>query len=128
MRTLDRLIHLPVLVLLGIGLTISNSWAVLGALSGRKLAFIRTPKFSLKGRKNGWHGAQYTMTIQPEVWFELIMSIYCAVGLSLALRGAPEMIPLTALGMLSYGYVGCAGLVETNRPKKKAQKVEVELA
>lgn len=127
-RALDRLIHLPVLVLLGIGLTISNSWAVIGALSGRKMAFIRTPKFSLRGRKNGWHGAQYFMTIQPEVWFELIMSIYCAIGLSLALRGAPEMIPLTALGMLSYGYVGCAGLVETNRPKKKTQKVEVELA
>jgi cellulose synthase/poly-beta-1,6-N-acetylglucosamine synthase-like glycosyltransferase len=121
----NRLLHLPVLVLLAIGLTISNSWAVLGVFLGRKMVWSVTPKRSLnKNSGNSGH------TVPVIVWLEIALSIYCAIGLSLALQHAPELIPLTTLGMLSFGYVGYSSLVESNKPKKTSKVAvdKVELA
>lgn len=123
-RTLARLLHVPLLVLLAVGLTISNSAAVFAVFSGKKLVWNVTPKAAANGKHNGAHG---NGTVPLMVWLEIAMSFYCAVGLSLALRGAPELIPLTTLGMLSYGFVGFSGMVESNRPKK-AREVKVEMA
>ncbi len=125
-RLVDRLLHLPVLVLLAIGLTVSNSWAVLGVLTGRKMVWSVTPKRSLNKKGAGMQ----SITVPVMVWVEIALSIYCAVGLSLALRHAPELIILTALGMLSFGYVGGSGLVESNRPKKDSKVTvdQVEMA
>lgn len=121
-RSIERLAHLPMLVLLAIGLTASNSAAVFSVFAGRKLVWSVTPKASSNGAHKHNGGVVPLM-----VWAEIGLSIYCAVGLSLALRGAPDLIPLTILGMISYGYVGCSGLVESNRPQKP-RAVHVEMA
>jgi cellulose synthase/poly-beta-1,6-N-acetylglucosamine synthase-like glycosyltransferase len=126
-RTIDRLVHLPVLVLLSIGMSMSNSRAVVSALTGRKREFVRTPKYNLESKRGGWNRALYLLPTEPGVYMELAVSIYCAIGLSLAINRAPDMIPLTLLGMLSFGYVGASGLFESNRPKK-ARKIEIEMA
>lgn len=121
-RKLGRLLHLPVLMLLAIGMTISNTAAVIGVFTGQKMVWSVTPKASANGKYKA-----ASSTVPLVVWLEIAMSIYCAVSLSLALRGAPELIPLSALGMLSYGIVGFTGLVESNRPKKAAE-VKTEMA
>jgi cellulose synthase/poly-beta-1,6-N-acetylglucosamine synthase-like glycosyltransferase len=125
-RLFDRLLHLPVLVLLAIGLTISNCWAVLGVLTGRKMVWNVTPKRTLN--KKGFGLQSFNVPVM--VWLEIAVSIYCAIGLSLALRHATELIPLTALGMLSFGYVGGSCLVECSRPKKTSKVAvdQVEMA
>ncbi len=124
-RMFDRLIHLPVLVLLAIGMTISNSSAVLGVFLGSKMVWSVTPK---RERNKSTH--KHTFTVPFIVWMEIAVSIYCAIGLSLALRHATELIPLTALGMLSFGYVGYSSLVESNHPKKDSKVAvdQVEMA
>jgi cellulose synthase/poly-beta-1,6-N-acetylglucosamine synthase-like glycosyltransferase len=121
-RTLDRLVHLPILVLVAIGLTVSNSTAVLAVFAGKKMVWSVTPKAASNGARAGSNGQVPLM-----VWMEIALSIYCAIGLSLAMRGAPELIPLSVLGMLSYGYVGCSGLVESSRPQKPSP-VHVKMA
>jgi cellulose synthase/poly-beta-1,6-N-acetylglucosamine synthase-like glycosyltransferase len=121
----DRLLQLPILVLLAIGLTVSNTWAVLSVFLGRKMVWNVTPKRSLNN-----NDGQQSHTVPFIVWVEIALSIYCAIGLSLALRHAPELIPLTALGMLSFGYVGYSSLVESNKPKKTSKVTvdQVEMA
>lgn len=119
-HTLDRLIHLPLLVILAIGLTISNFWAVISAIFGRKTTWARTPKANLVGKKNEWKPFTTQMRVPFGVWVEIALSIYCAFALSLALRHAPEMMALSALGMLSFAYVGGSCLVEISRPKKSS--------
>jgi cellulose synthase/poly-beta-1,6-N-acetylglucosamine synthase-like glycosyltransferase len=120
LNMVKRLAQLPVLILLAIGLTISNSKAVLSALTGGKMVWSVTPKRSMN--KNGDRQGH---TVPAVVWMEIALSIYCAIGLSLAIRHAPDLIPLTALGMLSFGYVGYSSLVESNKPKKTS-KVAVD--
>jgi hypothetical protein len=124
-RTLERLMHLPSLVMMAVGLTISSSSAVVSALTRQKITWVRTPKYNLKGQKTDWAEVDTRVKIPLSVWLEIAFSFYCAVGLSLAISRAPEIITVAALGMLSYGYVGFSGLVEYNRPKK-SEKVSVE--
>lgn len=122
----DRLTSLPALILLAVGMSISNASAVVSALTGQKITWVRTPKYNLEGQKTDWAEVQPQIKLPLMVWLEIAVSFYCAVGLSLAISRAPEVIPLTALGMLSYGYVGFSGLAEYNRPKK-SDKVSVEV-
>lgn len=126
-RKAERLSSLPTLILLAVGMTISNASAVVSALTGQKITWVRTPKYNLEGQKTDWAEVQPRIKLPLTVWLEIAVSFYCAIGLSLAISRAPEVIPLAALGMLSYGYVGFSGLAEYNRPKKSDQvSVEVD--
>ncbi len=46
-----RLLHLPLVMALGIGLAFSNARAVLEALFGIKSDFIRTPKYNVEANE-----------------------------------------------------------------------------
>jgi cellulose synthase/poly-beta-1,6-N-acetylglucosamine synthase-like glycosyltransferase len=122
-RRFLRLIYLPLLVMLTIGTSISNSKAVLSALSGKKIEFFRTPKYSLVGKdKNQQNKAGSGPVVL--ITLEILASIYMAFGLSIAMQRSPELIPVTALGMLSFGFVGFTGLVESfeSQPEGKVKK------
>lgn len=127
-RAVERVAVLPLLVLLAIGMTISNSAATAGVFAGRKIVWVRTPKYSVAGKKRNATAGQVNFTVPLIVWIEIGLSIYCAIGLSLALRHSPDLIPLATLGMLSYGYIGSSSLVESNQPPKKAESTKVEIA
>jgi hypothetical protein len=53
------MLRLPLMIALGIGLSLSNAKAVLEALFGVKSDFVRTPKYNISGRSGSWHGKQY---------------------------------------------------------------------
>jgi hypothetical protein len=108
-----RLFYLPMLVCLTIGTSITNSQAVLSALSGHKAEFIRTPKFNIQAKINNPSIKKTVSNHSIDIWLELILAVYLAVGLGIAFQNAPELVPLTALGMFSFGFVGFTELVET---------------
>src|SRR5262245_52775069 len=54
-----RLRYLPVLMSVGIGLSVSNSKAVLEALLGIKSSFKRTPKYRIESKKDRWATKKY---------------------------------------------------------------------
>jgi hypothetical protein len=56
-----RLRYLPVLVLLGTGIALSNTLAVLRALLGRRQVFQRTPKFDLRHKGDRWVASSYAL-------------------------------------------------------------------
>jgi hypothetical protein len=53
--------YLPVLVLLGTGIALSNTLAVLRALLGRRQTFQRTPKFDLHHKGDRWVASRYAL-------------------------------------------------------------------
>ncbi len=64
---LRRWAYLPILTLLGTGLCLSNSLAVLQALLGRQGSFQRTPKFRVESPGDAWQGSTYALSVGP-VW------------------------------------------------------------
>jgi cellulose synthase/poly-beta-1,6-N-acetylglucosamine synthase-like glycosyltransferase len=53
------MVRLPLMIALGIGLSLSNAKAVLEALFGVKSDFVRTPKYNINGQSGSWHGKKY---------------------------------------------------------------------
>jgi len=92
-----RLRHLPALLLLAIGTAPSNAWAVLRGLSGRRFAFVRTPKGAQPG---------YRLKAGGVVWAEAGLAAYSAAVLVLAAwTGNTGAVSLPLLALLGFGYV-----------------------
>jgi cellulose synthase/poly-beta-1,6-N-acetylglucosamine synthase-like glycosyltransferase len=107
-----RLAYLPVLTLLGVGLGLNNSLAVLAALRSGSPSFARTPKFRLETRRDAWRGKPYGLQSDWTVLGELALAVCAAVALTFAIDLAPRLTPLLGAIMLGYGLVGGLGLYQ----------------
>ncbi len=73
-----RLWGFPMLLLLGTGITWSNTWAVLHSMGGQP-DFKRTPKFS-----RNWQTSSYALRLDPHIWIEVFLAGYALWGMMLA--------------------------------------------
>src|SRR5437588_4764567 len=70
------LLYLPFLMALGIGLTITNTRAVLEALVGKQTAFARTPKYRVESKKDKVRVSNYRRRLGWIPWLELLIGSY----------------------------------------------------
>ncbi len=76
------LLYLPFLMALGIGLTITNTKAVIEALIGKQSAFARTPKYSVVSRQDKVGATKYRKRLGWVPWLELAdRRLFCVDGL-----------------------------------------------
>jgi cellulose synthase/poly-beta-1,6-N-acetylglucosamine synthase-like glycosyltransferase len=93
-----RVAALPVLMALGMGVSVSNGQAVLEALVGRKTPFIRTPKRGDRKRSG------YRLGLSPIVILEVLFGMGCAFTASL--YSAEQLFSVAALmGLYACGFV-----------------------
>lgn len=98
-----RAMHIPLALVLGAGLAANNARATLEGLLNRSSAFQRTPK-GVAGRlgRKDCHG--YVLSLGRDVWLDLVLAGYSAVGIMTALRRDEFwMMPfllLCAIGLL----------------------------
>ncbi len=72
-----RLSLIPAMVLLGIGLLVTNTKAViLGLFSHETGVFVRTPKFGLNRPGDSWQGNLYAAGYDPIMWAEALLIGY----------------------------------------------------
>ena len=92
-RWYKTFLYLPFLMALGVGLTITNTKAVLEALFGIKSAFARTPKYRVakKGEKSQAKDYRKRLGIVP--WIELAIGCYFAVTVWYARHHAKTTSP-----------------------------------
>jgi cellulose synthase/poly-beta-1,6-N-acetylglucosamine synthase-like glycosyltransferase len=121
------LLYLPFLMALGIGLTVTNTRAVLEALIGRQSAFARTPKYRVESKKDKVRSSKYRRRLGWVPWVELLIGCYFAVTVYYAVENENYItVPFLALFVLGYWYTALMSLVEgrlaglslnTERPK-----------
>ena len=110
-----RLLHLPLVMGLGIGLAFSNARAVLEALFGIKSEFVRTPKYQVeKNQDETWKRKKYKRKRGLLPLLELTFSIYFL----LAILYAAHMrmwgtVPFLLLFFFGFGYMGVMSLVQS---------------
>ena len=109
-RWIDRLRQIPMLILIGFGISLSNSVAVMEGLFKRETGdFVRTPKFNLTNTQHAWNDKKYSSPISPMVWGELVLALYSLVTIFLlTMRFGPGVIPF--LLMYFCGYIFIAGV------------------
>ena len=72
-------LYLPFLMSLGIGLTVTNTRAVLEALFGIKSSFKRTPKYRVEKKGEKSQAAKYRKRLGIVPWIELLIGCYFAL-------------------------------------------------
>jgi cellulose synthase/poly-beta-1,6-N-acetylglucosamine synthase-like glycosyltransferase len=71
-----RLGRLIMLVVLGMGLSVNNTRAVLEALLGIKSGFKRTPKFAVTDEQRTWFGSSYALPNDSMIWVEGVLLLF----------------------------------------------------
>ena len=75
-----RCLFIPVLMVIGCGIAINNTKAVLEALLNIKSDFIRTPKYGVIKRGRNILVKNYSLSLQVFFVSEILLSAYCFIG------------------------------------------------
>ncbi len=106
-------LYLPFLMALGIGLTVTNSKAVLEALFGVKSAFARTPKYRVESKQNRVRSSKYRKGLGIVPWIELAIGGYFFFTVMYALQNENYVtVPFLVLFVLGYWYTGLMSLLQ----------------
>lgn len=110
---LRTFIYLPFLMALGIGLTVTNTRAVLEALIGKKTPFARTPKYRVETRKDKVRAKTYRKRLGWVPWLELAIGTYFAFTVYYAVDNENYLtIPFLVLFVVGYWYTGLLSLLQ----------------
>ena len=108
------IIYVPfVMALGGVGLTITNTKAVMEALFGVKSAFARTPKYSVKKKGEKSQAKVYRKRLGVIPWIELAIGCYFAWTVYYAISTENFFtVPFLVLFVFGYWYTGLLSLLQ----------------
>jgi cellulose synthase/poly-beta-1,6-N-acetylglucosamine synthase-like glycosyltransferase len=112
---LERLRLLPLLVIMGFGISLSTSIAVLEGILGRGGVFVRTPKLNLGERRGPARQIDraYLPPLSRLVWAEIALGLYALLSmLILEPRVGWGIVPWLTFYMLGYFYIGGLNLAQ----------------
>ena len=106
-------LYLPFLMALGIGLTVTNSKAVMEALFGIKSAFVRTPKYRVAQKGEKSQAAKYRKRLKLAPWIELLIGCYFALAIFYTFTNQNYFTaPFLILFVIGYWYTGLMSLLQ----------------
>ena len=115
-----RLQVLPMLMALGIGMSLSNGRAVLEGLFGRTTSFERTPKYGIESSSDGWKEKRYrgSRSLLP------LLELGAGIGFTLAVAYAAShqilgSIPFLLLFQAGFLYTGSLSIWEARETKPR---------
>lgn len=112
---LKRMSSFPLLVIVGCGLSLSTTIAVLEGLFSKGGAFIRTPKLNLGNRRKQKQAIDrsYVAPLSSMVWIEIALGLYALVtGVVLAPYIGWGIVPWMVIYMLGFFYIAGLNLIQ----------------
>ena len=107
------LIYLPFLMALGIGLTVTNTKAVIEAIIGKQSAFARTPKYRVISKQDKVGANKYRKRLGWVPWIELLIGTYFALTVYYAIDNENYItVPFLLLFVVGYWYTGLMSLLQ----------------
>ena len=112
-RWYKTFLYLPFLMALGVGLTITNTKAVLEALFGIKSAFARTPKYRVAAKGEKSQAKVYRKRLGIVPWIELAIGCYFIATVYYAISSENYFtVPFLLLFVFGYWYTGLLSLLQ----------------
>ena len=106
-------LFLPFLMALGIGLTVTNSRAVLEALFGKQSPFARTPKYRVQSKADKAKAAKYRRRLGWVPWVELLIGTYFMAAVVYAMTNENYItVPFLLLFVLGFWCTGLMSLLQ----------------
>ncbi|MEI8314042.1 MAG: cellulose synthase family protein [Verrucomicrobiota bacterium] len=110
-----RLLYMPLMMAVGVGLSINNARAVLEALLNRPSEFVRTPKAGVRQRGEPWRGIQYRSLRGIVPYVEIGFGLYFAYFMYDAVnRGQWISAVFVLVSLVGFFYVGILSLIPSN--------------
>jgi cellulose synthase/poly-beta-1,6-N-acetylglucosamine synthase-like glycosyltransferase len=110
-----RLKILPVITIIGLGLSLNSTIAIIEVLIGKSGAFIRTPKLNLTDNSdsNRQIDHSYLQPISPMVWGEIGLSLYALLTIAiLQPRLGWIIVPWMGIYWLGYFFIAALNLYQ----------------
>jgi cellulose synthase/poly-beta-1,6-N-acetylglucosamine synthase-like glycosyltransferase len=105
--------YLPFLMALGIGLTVTNTKAVMEAIFGIKSAFVRTPKFRVTKKGEKSQAAKYRKRLVLAPWIELALGAWFVLAIIYTFSNHNYFTaPFLILFVIGYWYTGLMSLLQ----------------
>lgn len=109
--------YLPLLTLLGMGVCLSNTWAVWQGLRSNGGEFQRTPKFRVERAGDGWRNSGYRLPVDRMLVGESLLMLYAIfAAVLIGQREGWLSAPFMLLYAASFGAVAGIGLWQ-GRPR-----------
>ena len=106
-------LYLPFLMALGIGLTVTNTKAVMEALFGIKSAFVRTPKYRVNKKGEKSNAAKYRKRLMLAPWIELLLGAWFFLAILYTFSNHNYFTaPFLILFVIGYWYTGLMSLLQ----------------
>ena len=98
---------------LGIGLTVTNSKAVMEAIFGIKSAFVRTPKYRVEQKGQKSKAAKYRKRLVLAPWIEIFIGFYFLAAIAYTFSNHNYFTaPFLILFVVGYWYTGLMSLLQ----------------
>ncbi len=98
-----NIIYLPILLGLGIGMSINNGKGVIEAMLGRESAFVRTPKYGIEKKGQTWKRAAGRPTKKLVLVLEILLALYfTGVVIFTILNNYWSSLPFLLIFMLGF--------------------------
>ena len=78
----SRILYLPFVLALGMGISLNNARGVIQALRGHETAFNRTPKYRVIGRNGNWYRKNYALKKNITAFLEIGLGLYLLVAMA----------------------------------------------
>jgi hypothetical protein len=110
---LKTFLYLPFLMSLGIGLTVTNTRAVIEALLGIQSSFKRTPKYRVEKKGEKSQASKYRKRLGIVPWIELLIGCYFALTIYYTVTNENYFtVPFLLLFVVGYWYTGLLSLLQ----------------
>jgi cellulose synthase/poly-beta-1,6-N-acetylglucosamine synthase-like glycosyltransferase len=122
--------YLPLLMGLGIGLSVNNSFAVIEALRNKESEFVRTPKFGIEKKNDRWVSKKYKgnkKLLIPLVEFALGFYFTVAVIICIS-EGIWLTLPFLMLFQYGYLYISLLSFATIFKNRLDFNKARVSVA
>jgi cellulose synthase/poly-beta-1,6-N-acetylglucosamine synthase-like glycosyltransferase len=114
---------MPLLLSLGIGMSLNNMHAVLEALAKRKTGFTRTPKFGIHAETGDWRTKKYRSPGNVSLLAELLLAAYFLAAIVFAVKYRYWIgVPFLLIFFNGFAYTAIFSLA--TRPRARQSRVQ----
>ncbi len=104
------------LIFFSAGISVNNTLAIFDALLGNRNEFLRTPKFGILKKQQGWRNKSYALPFTRVSLLELFFSLYGCIAIFISIFSSnPIFVPIVVLQTIGFIYVACLSLLHSSK-------------
>ena len=112
---------LPALLVYNAGMSVNNTVAVFDAIFGKKNEFLRTPKYGIITKDDGWKNKAYNLPFTQTTLLEIFFGVYGIVGIMVAIYSSnPVFVLIIGLQTVGFFYIAYMSLSHTRFQRNKS--------